>query len=234
MNIRRANERGLADHGWLKSAHTFSFAEYYDPAFMSFRALRVLNEDYIAPQSGFPIHPHRDMEILTYVVSGEVTHQDTLGSREKVRPGEIQVMSAGTGVAHSEFNLHSSETLHLYQIWILPRTQGLKPRYEQKVYNHEEAQKDWVHLVSPTAQQALVSLDQDVHLWTTRMKHEETRSLKKAKSRFYWLQVVSGEIQLQGERASAGDAIYGSYDQLTSVELESLAENTHLLYFDLA
>lgn len=234
VQLRRAADRGHFDRGWLKSAHTFSFGHYYDPDFIHFRALRVINEDYVQPQTGFATHPHQNMEIITYVLSGEVTHEDTLGSRAVVKPGEIQMMSAGTGVEHSEHNRHASEVLHLLQIWIVPNQMNLKPRYQQVAFDQQQQSKDWTLLVSGMDGSGLTQISQDVSLYTTKMHKRDTRLITGDSSRFFWIQVVSGAVELDGVMAKAADALYGAIDELTSSKLESVDDQTHLLYFDLA
>jgi len=234
MKVRRSNERGFADHGWLKSYHSFSFASFYDPNFMGFGPLRVINDDKIAANSGFGTHPHQDMEIITYVVEGEVTHKDTLGSHGIIKPGEIQVMSAGKGIQHSEHNLHSESLLHLLQIWVIPRTRGLPPRYQQVSFDTQLAQKNWVKLVSAEGQGGLVDIDQDLVLATTKMNQGDKRSLntENSKGRF-WLQLVTGEIQIGDFLLKTGDALYGQNIDLKD-QIESKVDGTHILWFDMA
>lgn len=234
MKVRRSNERGFADHGWLKSHHSFSFASFYDPNFMGFGPLRVINDDKIAPQSGFGTHPHQDMEIITYVVEGEVTHKDTLGSHGVIKPGEIQVMSAGKGIQHSEHNLHSESLLHLLQIWVMPKTKGLPPRYQQVSFDKEDSRKNWVKLVSSKDQGGLVDIDQDLSLATTMMNKDDKRSLEALNQKGkFWLQLVSGEVQIGETLLKTGDALYGQNIDLKS-PIESQVDGTHILWFDMA
>lgn len=233
VQLRRSSDRGHFDRGWLKSAHTFSFGHYYNPEFMSFRSLSVINEDFVQPNTGFATHAHQNMEIITYVLSGEVTHADTLGSQAIVKPGEIQMMSAGTGLEHSEHNRHQSEVLHLLQIWITPEKMNLKPRYQQVAFDSEKQSRDWTLLVSGEAGRGLTQISQDVLLYTTKTKNKEHRVIEKRPDRYFWIQVIDGAVKLGDLQAGKGDALYGLNAEIVS-ELESLDDRTHLLYFDLA
>lgn len=198
---RLSHERGFAEHGWLTSRHSFSFADYYDPNFMGFSALRVINEDWIAPSMGFGTHPHKDMEILTYVLSGAVAHKDSMGNSQTVPAGEFQLMSAGTGVRHSEFNLSDTDELHLYQIWIMPNRMGVTPRYEQTRFDEYMG---GTLILSPTGESGSFVVYQDAKLWRYQLDGEQIVSLDK--SRAYWLQVAKGSVVISGEQYQAGDA----------------------------
>jgi redox-sensitive bicupin YhaK (pirin superfamily) len=204
IEIRHGAERGHFNHGWLDTYHTFSFDRYYDPRFMGFRALRVINEDRVAAGRGFGTHPHRDMEILTYILEGQLEHKDSMGTGSVIRPGEIQRMSAGTGVTHSEANASKTEAVHLLQIWILPEAMGIIPSYEQKQIDRE-AMRGRLQLIAarqPAA--AAVTIHQDVRLFATLLE-AETVTHELTAGRYAWLQVARGSIELNGAKLSAGD-----------------------------
>jgi len=233
MFIRRSHERGNVDHGWLKSAHSFSFANYYDPRFMGFKSLRVINEDHISPESGFGTHPHNNMEIITYVVQGELTHEDSLGHKEKLVPGEIQVMSAGNGIRHSEYNKASAQSIHLFQIWILPESLGGEPRYQQVSYLDHLRTNKWLSLVSPEGGGGLTHIKQ--HASLKLFKSEQGRVELPVQTGFsYWLQVVHGPLKsTSGETLESGDAL--AFEAGGSAELVWKSEsNIELLLFELA
>jgi redox-sensitive bicupin YhaK (pirin superfamily) len=204
--IRRANERGHAEHGWLDSYHTFSFANYYDPKWTGFRALRVINDDLVMPAMGFGTHPHRDMEIITYVLSGALEHKDSMGNGRVIRPGEVQYMAAGTGVQHSEFNPSKTEAAHFLQIWIVPEKKGLKPRYAEKSLN--DAPKGRFNLaVSRAGGEGGVTINQDTDLYLARLEPgDETSHLLKP-GRYAWVHVAEGEVTVNDEVLKAGDAL---------------------------
>jgi quercetin 2,3-dioxygenase len=204
--IRRANERGHAEHGWLDSYHTFSFANYYDPKWMGFRALRVINDDLVMPATGFGTHPHRDMEIITYVLSGALEHKDSMGNGRVIRPGEVQYMAAGSGVQHSEFNPSKTEAAHFLQIWIEPEKKGLKPRYAEKSLN--DAPKGRFNLaVSRAGGEGGVTINQDTDLYLARLEPgDETSHLLKP-GRHAWVHIAEGEITVNNEVLKAGDAM---------------------------
>ncbi len=225
--VRKAEQRGHAQHGWLDSWHTFSFAEYYDPEFMGFSALRVINEDVIAPGQGFGTHPHKDMEILTYVLSGTVEHQDSMGNKAQIPAGEFQIMSAGTGVRHSEYNASDSEPLHLYQIWIIPQQAGVEPRYEQKKFDAPQG-RQWV--LTPDGREGSLKVWQDMTLSRWALTPSETGSLTLDSRRNYWVQVVKGDVILNGESLTTSDALALHQESLLSLQAQSAAE---ILIFDL-
>ena len=203
--IRHAEERGHFDHGWLNTYHTFSFADYYDPDFMGFRALRVINEDRVAPGRGFGTHSHRDMEIVTYVLEGELEHRDSMGTGSIIRPGEVQRMSAGTGVLHSEMNPSRSIPVHLLQIWILPERRSLKPEYEQKTFPAEE-RKDNLRLVaSHEGKDGSLTIHQDTKLFTATLTDGKTVTYDLPAGRYAWLQVARGTVEVNGQTLNAGD-----------------------------
>jgi redox-sensitive bicupin YhaK (pirin superfamily) len=206
VRIRRADERGYADHGWLRSFHTFSFADYYDPAHMGFRALRVINEDRVAPGQGFGQHGHRDMEIISYVLAGSLQHKDSMGTSSVIRPGEVQRMSAGTGVLHSEFNASADELVHFLQIWILPARPGGAPGYEQKAFPEAERHGKLRLVASSDGRDGSVTVQQDVALYGALLDAGQRVTHDLAPSRHAWLHVARGEVALGGERLAAGDA----------------------------
>jgi len=231
IRLRKAAERGASRLDWLDSRHSFSFAEYYDPQQMGYRALRVINEDRIAPGAGFPPHPHRDMEIITYVLAGAVEHRDSLGNGSVIRPGEIQRMSAGTGIVHSEFNASVSEPLHLLQIWILPGERGLKPGYEQRAFDRAVAGGRFAALAGPAGSGAPVTIHQDATLAVAMLEAGQSASHRLAGERHVWLQIARGAVRLDGERLSAGDGAAVSGVQELAIAAEEPAE---ALLFDLA
>lgn len=231
LTIRRSNERGAGDHGWLKSKHTFSFAGYQDPHHMRFRSLRVMNEDWIAPGQGFGTHPHNDMEIVTYVLEGALEHRDSMGNGEVLRPGEFQRMSAGTGITHSEFNPSAEESVHLYQIWLYPEAKGIIPSYEQKGFPDELLRNRLQLVASRQPEQGSLLIHQDACIYLSRL--DANRELKHtlAEDRHAWLQVLRGEVAVNGETLSAGDAAALSDAPDLSIQAISSAE---IMLFDLA
>ncbi|MGP5562148.1 pirin family protein [Vreelandella alkaliphila] len=229
MHIRRSNERGYADHGWLRSFHTFSFANYVDPNHMGFRALRVINEDRVTGGQGFGAHPHRDMEIISYVLEGEMEHKDNMGNGEVMRPGDVQRMSAGTGVLHSEFNHSKENGLHFLQIWIEPAKRGIAPSYEQKAFPTAERQGQWRLVASQDGREGSVSVNQDVNLYAGLFDAGEQAAVPP--SRYAWLHVVKGTIDVNGETLGSGDAAAFQPGETFSVTGGQAAE---VLLFDLA
>lgn len=225
--LRQAQDRGHANHGWLDSWHTFSFADYYDPDFMGFSALRVINEDFIEGGQGFGTHPHKDMEILTYVLSGAVEHQDSMGNKEKVPAGEFQIMSAGTGIRHSEYNASKDEQLHLYQIWIIPEKTGLAPRYEQKRFDVQQGRQ---LVLSPDAREGSLKVFQDMTLWRWALKAQEQSVYQIQADRRVWVQVVRGTVEVNGQKAEASDA-FAVWDE-TAISVHA-SEDSEILLFDL-
>ena len=230
INIRRSNERGHANHGWLDTHYTFSFNDYHDPQFMGFRDLRVINEDHIEPDQGFPKHGHRDMEIITYMISGELSHRDSMGNGETIRPGEVQRMTAGTGILHSEFSSPTDKT-HLLQIWILPETKRLTPSYEQKLFPAEEKQGKLRLVASRGSEDGSVHINQDVKVYASILKSGDEVSHKIADGRHAWVQFISGSIDVNGDILEPGDgaAISGE----NALNIRTLADNTEFLLFDL-
>ncbi|MBP2168680.1 redox-sensitive bicupin YhaK (pirin superfamily) [Erwinia toletana] len=225
--LRKANDRGHANHGWLDSWHTFSFANYYDADFMGFSALRVINEDIIDAGQGFGTHPHKDMEILTYVLSGVVEHQDSIGNKEQIPAGEFQIMSAGTGVRHSEYNGSKDQPLHLYQIWIIPEKTGIEPRYEQRRFDDVQGRQ---LVLSPDARDGSLKVYQDMTLSRWALKQGELATTEVDATRRIWIQVVKGDVQVNGQPATTSDALAIWDESTLSIQADSDAE---ILLFDL-
>lgn len=231
MIVRPGNQRGYADHGWLRSYHTFSFANYYDPKHMGFRSLRVINEDRVEGGEGFGTHSHRDMEIISYVLEGELAHQDSMGNGEIIRPGEVQRMSAGTGVRHSEFNNAQDSQVHFLQIWIEPDRNGLAPSYEQKAYPIAERQDQWRLVAARDGREGAVTVHQDVNLYAALLGPAQSLQYTVADSRYVWLHVARGSVEVNGQALMAGDAAAFDPDEVVKVMGKSDAE---VLLFDLA
>lgn len=230
FQIRKSQDRGLSDHGWLKSRHTFSFAEYRDPMQMGFRALRVINEDRIDGGTGFPTHAHRDMEIISYVIEGGLEHQDSMENKTVILPGEVQRMSAGTGVKHSEYNSFKDRTSHFLQIWILPNKLGLKPGYGQKSFEKELGHKKLVLVVSNTGREGSIEIAQDADLYLSKMERGDTNHFEVREGRNVWIQMIRGELEVNGTRISSGDGLSTSQAQ----ELKLIAnDNSEIMIFDL-
>jgi quercetin 2,3-dioxygenase len=205
--IRRSNERGLADHGWLRSFHTFSFADYYDPRRMGFGPLRVINEDRVQPGAGFGTHGHRDMEILSYVLEGELAHKDSMGNGSVIRPGDVQLMSAGTGVQHSEFNGSKERQVHFLQIWIEPKYRGIQPDYQEKRFTSEDKRGRLRLIVSPDRAEGSLLIHQDAHVYAGLFTGGERAQLTLAPQRQAYVQVVRGSITANGQALATGDAL---------------------------
>ena len=231
LQLRKSNERGLANHGWLKSRHTFSFAEYYDPKHMGFRSLRVINEDRIEGGTGFGSHPHRDMEIISYVVSGALEHKDSMGNKALIRPGEVQRMSAGSGVVHSEYNAFPDEETHFFQIWILPSKAGGAPGYGQKSFEEDLNSKKQVLVVSQDGRDGSISIKQDADLYLSRLKSGEDLRFQLRPKRGAWVQVIKGHANVNGQDLMAGDAL--SFENEELLQFKAL-DNSELMIFDLA
>lgn len=234
LGIRKANDRGHARHGWLDSRHTFSFANYHDPHFMGFRDLRVINEDRVQPGQGFGRHSHRDMEILSYVIEGALEHQDSMGNGSVIEPGELQLMRAGTGVTHSEYNHSDSEPVHFLQIWVLPDEQGLEPAYEQRLFPAEEKRGQLRLIASQDGAGDALRIHQDVALYATLLGEGEAVQHELGAGRAAWLQVVQGEIELNGETTLVeGDGV--AFQEEAGLELRGLSPSgeAEALLFDL-
>lgn len=229
--IRPREDRGKTALGWLDSRHTFSFGDYNDPEHMGFRALRVINEDRVIPGAGFPPHGHRDMEIVTYVLDGALEHKDTLGTSSVIRPGEVQRMSAGTGIRHSEYNHSREERVHFLQIWILPETNGLAPGYEQRAFSAEERRGRLRLVASPDGRDGSVTVHQDVALYAALLDEGATLTLALRAGRYGWLQLARGQLRIGGEAMKEGDGAAIAEESTIEIEAEAAAE---LLFFDLA
>ena len=230
INIRRSNERGHANHGWLDTRFSFSFADYYDPQFMGFRNLRVINEDFIEPAQGFPKHGHRDMEIITYMISGELSHRDSMGNGETIHPNEVQRMTAGTGVLHSEYSSPTDRT-HLLQIWILPEKKNLQPGYEQKLFPSEDKQGKLKLIASRGGDDGSVHINQDVKLYAAVLNETDEVSYTLADGRHAWIQLISGSLDVNGETLNAGDG--AAISDESTLSIKSLADGSEFLLFDL-
>lgn len=229
--LRKAKDRGYFDHGWLQTSHTFSFGDYLDRAHMGFRDLRVINEDHVQPARGFPTHGHRDMEIVTYVLAGELAHKDSLGNGSIIRPGEVQRMSAGSGVTHSEQNSSATESVHLLQIWILPARAGGTPGYEQRTFSTAEREGKLRLVGSRDGREGSVTIQQDVALYASILPAGATVSHALAPGRYAWLQVARGNATLNGQALAAGDGAAVSDE--TTLTLTS-PRGGEILLFDLA
>lgn len=232
LQIIRRNERGHADHGWLNTYHTFSFADYYNPKMMGFRALRVINEDRVTGGQGFGTHGHANMEILSYVVKGAIAHKDSRGGEEVLRPHEWQRMTAGTGIRHSEYNPSKTDKLHFYQIWILPEKDDLEPGYEQKMFVPEEKSGKLRLVASQDARDGSLKINQDVSVYNSILMVGESVSYDLANDRYAWLQVVKGTLKINGEMLYAGDGAAISQEKL--LKIKGLESETEFLLFDLA
>jgi quercetin 2,3-dioxygenase len=231
ITVRRSEDRGHAEHGWLESYHTFSFAGYHDPRFMGFRQLRVINEDRVQPGRGFGTHGHQDMEIVSYVLEGALAHRDSLGNGSTIRPGDVQRMSAGTGVTHSEFNDSKNELVHFLQIWIQPARNRLAPSYEERAFPAEARRNQWRLVVSPDGRYGSVSIHQDASLYATLLEPGTTLTHALAPDRHAWLQVARGALTVNGTLLAEGDGAAVSDESKLDVRAESPAE---ALVFDLA
>jgi len=231
IEIRKSNERGHVDHGWLDSHFTFSFADYFDPEHVQFRTLRVLNDDRVAGGAGFPNHPHRDMEIVTYVLEGALEHRDSMGNGSIIRPGDVQRMSAGTGVTHSESNALPDEPVHLLQIWILPSEEGIAPDYEEKRFPDEEKRNELRLIISPDAAAGSVKIHQDARVYATLLDPNHEVSHPLASGRHAWLQVAAGSVTLNGLNLKQGDGAAVSEESTITI---AAPEPSEVLLFDLA
>lgn len=231
IQIRRANERGHTQWGWLDSRHTFSFGDYHDPGHAGFRSLRVLNDDRVQPGEGFGTHGHRDMEILSYVLEGALEHKDSSGGGGVIRPGEIQFMRAGRGVEHSEYNHSKTEPVHFLQIWIVPDKRGLKPTYGQKAFDADLSRRSFVLLASPDGREGTIQVQQDVNVWMTRLGKGESRALPLAPGRHAWVHVSRGSASLDGASLQEGDGAEVSGEE--SLKFSGGDKGAEVLIFDL-
>jgi len=231
INIRRSEQRGGGNFGWLNTRHTFSFDTYHDPDFMGFRSLRVINEDVVQAGEGFPTHPHRDMEIITYVLEGALGHKDSLGTGSVIRPGDGQRMSAGSGIRHSEMNASDTDPVHLLQIWILPNRRGIEPSYEQKSFPTEDKQGKLRVIASPDGENGSVTINQDAKLYVSLLAPGQKVTHELPRERYAWLQVAKGSVELNGKLLQQGDGAAVSDEERLSIEGKQDAE---VLLFDLA
>ena len=230
FKTRKSNERGLTNWEWLTSFHSFSFGDYYDPQNIHFRALRVINEDTIAPTQGFDLHPHENMEIITFVTKGVLEHQDTLGNKTQIKPGEIQRMSAGQGIMHSEYNASKNTDTHLLQIWLLPKLKDITPSYAQKDFSTEMKSKDIVLLASKTGEQNSITINQDVNLYWVKTSEGKNNNFVLKKERHQWIQVVRGELEVKGVVLESGDAMALSQEEELNIKG---VQESEILLFDL-
>jgi len=231
ITIRKAEERGHFNHGWLDTYHTFSFDQYFDPAHMHFRTLRVINEDRVAAAHGFPMHSHRDMEIITYILAGALEHRDSMKNGSVIRPGDVQRMTAGTGVSHSEFNPSQTESCHLLQIWIMPNARSLPPGYEQKAFGMDERKQKLCLIASADGAEGSVTINQDARVYASLLDDGQSVAHTLAAGRSAWLQVAQGGLSLNGNRLKAGDGAGITSESRVEISAE---QNSEFLLFDLA
>lgn len=231
ITIRKSEERGHINHGWLNTYHTFSFDKYYDPRHMGFGSLRVINEDRVAPGHGFPKHSHRDMEIITYILEGGLAHEDSMGNGSVIKPGEVQRMTAGTGVAHSEANPSPSEAVHLLQIWIMPNARGLTPGYEQKMFSDEAKQGKLVLIASQNGREGSVTINQDTNVYATKLEAGQNVTHTIGGDRKVWVQVARGSVRVNDVDLQQGDG--AAVTDETSVKIEG-REPAEILLFDMS
>jgi len=229
IQLRKSHERGHAEHGWLDSYHTFSFADYYDPRHTHFRTLRVINEDYVAPEMGFGMHPHRDMEIITYVISGALRHRDSMGNTAVMRAGDVQRISAGTGIQHSEMNDSKAEPVHLLQIWIFPDHKNAPPGYAEKSFAKTEPGR-WRLIASKQGRDGSIPINQEADLYLAKLMTGESLNHAFAAGRNGWLQVIEGELEANGNKLASGDAAAISKTEALTI---TAAKPAHFLLFDL-
>jgi len=231
LTLRKSKERGHFNHGWLNTYHTFSFDQYHDPRYMGFRSLRVINEDFVAPGRGFPRHGHRDMEILTYILDGALKHEDSMGNGSVIRPGDVQRMTAGTGVRHSEENASAEESVHLLQIWIIPNADNLEPGYEQRAFTTEERAHQLRLIASGDGRDGSVIVNQDVSLFASILDEGQEVQHVMSLQRYGWLQVARGSVDINGERTEQGDGVVIVAETDIKIRANEPAE---VLLFDLA
>jgi len=232
MQIKRdRNDRGPTDAGWLKSMHTFSFGQYHDPNHMGFGPLRVINDDRVIPGAGFSTHPHSNMEIVSYVLSGELAHKDSMGNGSSIKPGEVQLMSAGSGVTHSEFNASSTDNVHFLQIWIMPNVENTKPGYQQKAFDAEEMQGKFRTVVSKDGEDGSLVAKQDARLLIGRFDADDSTNFETRTGRKYWLHVAKGKASVNGEKAAEGDGFAITNEAQIAIASETDSE---VLLFELA
>ncbi|MEM6253046.1 MAG: pirin family protein [Cyanobacteria bacterium P01_D01_bin.156] len=231
ISIRSASERGHANFGWLDSHHTFSFGNYYDPSYMGFGNLRVINEDRVAPGQGFSTHSHRDMEIISYVIDGALEHKDSIGNGSIIKPGDVQRMSAGTGISHSEYNASKDQPVHFLQIWVLPEKQGIEPGYEQIYFSPEEKQGKLRLVGSQDGRDGSITIHQDVNLYSARLAANEELSYAVPDGRAIWIQVVRGNVQIDQHQLVAGDGV--AVAAVPNLDITGQTEDAEILLFDM-
>ncbi|MCM3905648.1 MAG: pirin family protein [Pyrinomonadaceae bacterium] len=231
IKIRKAKDRGHFNFGWLDTYHTFSFGDYYDPSYMGFRSLRVINEDFVHAGRGFPTHSHRDMEIITYILEGALEHRDSMGNGSVIRPGDVQRMTAGTGVSHSEANSSSENSVHLLQIWILPDERGLEPGYEQKAFSDEQKQAGLCLIASADGRNGSVAVHQDVSVYASVLDNNQSVNHQLAENRHAWIQVARGAVVVNGENLDQGDGAAINGESEFTLTGRNQAE---ILLFDMA
>ena len=232
IQLRPGEQRGHANHGWLDSHHTFSFANYYDPAHMGFRGLRVINEDRVAPAQGFGTHSHRDMEIISYVLEGALEHRDSIGTGSVIKPGDVQRMSAGSGVSHSEFNASKDEPVHFLQIWLVPGQRGIKPSYEQKAFSDQEKRGKLRLVASPEGNGGSLTIHTDARMYAGLFDAGESAELTLASGRASWVHVARGQLRVNGKDLKAGDG--AAIEEESAVRIEGVAGGGEVIVFDLA
>lgn len=230
ITIRKSNERGHGNHGWLNSYHTFSFAEYYDPSHMGYGVLRVINEDRIEAGTGFGTHGHKDMEIITYVIDGALEHQDSMGTNSVIRPGEVQRMSAGTGIKHSEKNYLKDQVTHILQIWIIPEKEGIVPSYDQKSFLNDFRCNDMILVASKNGKNGSITINQNVDMYVTNSQNAGEKVLKTFKHRHTWIQVIKGEVNVEGATLTSGDG--AAIDDLETIKVQ-WSKDSEFIVFDL-
>jgi quercetin 2,3-dioxygenase len=230
IHVRRATERGNADHGWLKSKHTFSFADYYDDKHMGFGPLRVINEDRIEGGTGFGTHGHKDMEIISYVIDGALQHKDSMGNATVIRPGEVQRMSAGTGVRHSEFNDLKDQVTHFLQIWIMPEKNGIAPEYGQKSFENDFSCSDLILVASKHGRNGSITINQDVDMYVAKAEDAGEKTIKTYPHRKLWVQVIKGEVKAENTTLSAGDG--AGISQVEALKLQ-WSKGSEFIFFDM-
>lgn len=231
ISIRRSAERGHMDHGWLDTYHTFSFDQYYDPDYMSFGSLRVINEDFVEAGHGFPTHSHRDMEIITYILEGALAHRDSMGNGSTIKPGEVQRMTAGRGVAHSEANPSRTDPVHLLQIWIMPNARGLEPGYEQKTFTDQQKSGRLALIASPDGREGSVTINQDANVYASVLDSGEEVEHQSANGRSIWIQVARGSVDVNGNELKQGDGAGITAEPRIKI---SGREKSEILLFDMA
>jgi redox-sensitive bicupin YhaK (pirin superfamily) len=231
IHIRKSAERGMADHGWLKAKHSFSFGDYYDPDHMGYRVLRVINEDRVQASNGFGTHPHKDMEIITYILEGELEHKDSMGTGSVIKPGDVQYMSAGSGVLHSEYNPSDKQGVHLLQIWILPDEKSAKPRYAQKNFSEAEKKGAMKLVVSKEGEAESIAVRQDMKLFASVLDEGQSTALPLKSGRHAWIQVARGSIEVNGKRLEQGDG--AAIDDERNLAFTGKSTGAEFLVFDL-